>query len=135
MTDQPGTDRFQALLESALQVYEETTGTKLTDLDYSLAIELQDCRSTPGMATLLRKKAQDFKDLRQRDRIFGFIETIVSILSPISAVVSAVDDAGLVRQKVLKACLAFLTIFTGITATCESDTFYYWHPTERMYHS
>ena len=135
MTDQPGSDRFQKILEEALRVHEERTSTKSTALDYLLAIQLQNCHSINGIATLLQEKAQAFKDLRQRDKIFRSIETIVSILAPISGVASAVDDAGLVRQKVLKACLAFLTIFTGVTPTCKSDTFYRRYPTECMYHS
>ena len=136
MTDQPGSARFQALLDSALQEYEKKAGVTLAGSEDSLAIRLQRCHSINDITTLLQDKAQAFNDLRQRDRIFKSIEVTVSILTPISAVASGVaDDVGLVRQKVLRAFLAFLTIFTEITPTYESDTFYSRYPTGRMCHS
>ena len=135
MTDQPGSARFQTLLESALQVYEIKAGVTLADLGDSLVIQLQRCHTIDDITTLLQDKAQAFNDVRQRDRIFKSIRATVSILTPISAVASIADDAGLVRQKVLKACLAFLTIFTDITSACKSDPFYSRYPTERMCHS
>ncbi len=135
MTDQPGSARFQALLESALQSYEKKAGIILADWEDSLAIRLQRCHSIDDITSLLQDKAQAFNDFQQRDRIFKSIKATVSILTPISAVASVANDAGLVRQKVLKACLAFLTVFTDITPTCEGDTFYPRDPTGRVYHS
>ena len=96
MTDQPGSSRFQALLESALQEYEKKPGVILADWEDSLAIRLQRCHSIDDIATLLQDKAQAFNDLRQRNRIFKSIKATVSILAPISAVTSVADDAGLV---------------------------------------
>jgi hypothetical protein len=131
MTEQPGSSRFQALLESALQIYEKKGDIPLADGEHSLAIRLQGCHSIDDIASLLQNKAQAFNDLQQRDKIFKSIKAIVSILTPVSTVASVVDDAGLVRQKVLKACLEFLTVLTGI---CQSDTFYSRYLTGRMYH-
>jgi hypothetical protein len=110
MTDQPGSARFQALLESALQVYEKKAGVTLANLGDSLVIQLQRCHSIDDITTLLQDKAQAFDDLQQRDRIFKSIKATVSILTPVSGIASVADDAGLVRQKILKACLAFLTV-------------------------
>ena len=135
MTDQPGSARFQALLDSALQEYEKKAGVTLADSEDLLAIRLQRCHSIDDITTLLQDKAQVFNDLRQRDRIFRSINLTVSILTPISAIASVADDVGLVRQKVLRACLAFLTVFTEFTPSYESDTFYSRYPTGRMYHS
>ena len=133
MTDQPASARFQALLESALQDYEKKAGITLADSEDSLAIRLQRCHTIDDITTLLQDKTQAFDDFRQRDRVFKSIKATVSILTPVSAVASAADGAGLVRQKVLKACLTFLTVFTGITPTYESDKFYPRYPTGRMY--
>jgi len=105
MTDQPGSARFQALLESAVQAYENKAGVKLADSEDSLAMRLQGCHSVDDIATLLQGQAQDIDDFQQRDRIFKSIRTTVSILSPISSVTSIADSAGLVRRKVLMACL------------------------------
>jgi len=137
MTDQPASARFQALLESALQDYEKKAGITLADSEDSLAIRLQRCHTIDDITALLQDKTQAFDDFRQRDRIFKSIKATVSILTPVSAVASAADGAGLVRQnlKVLKACLTFLTVFKGISPTYESDKFYPRYPTGRMYHS
>ena len=128
MTDQPGSARFQALLESALQAYEEKAGVTLADSENPLAVRLQRCHSVDDIATLMQGQAQSFNDSRQRDRIFKSIETTVSILSPISALT---DDVGLVRQKIPMACFTSLTIFTDTTPTCESHTRYSRYPTGR----
>ena len=135
MTDQRASARFQALLESALQECEKNPGVILVDKEDSLAIRLQCCHTVDDITTLLQDKTQAFGDFQQHDRILKSIKATVSILSPVSAVASVADDAGLVRQKVMKACLAFLTILTDITPTCESDIFYSRYPTGRMYHS
>ena len=135
MTHQPASDRFQALLYSALQEYEKRPGVTLAGSEDSLAIQLQRCHSIDAITTLLQDKTQAFDDFQQRDRIFKSIKATVSILAPISALASAADGASLVRQKVLRACLAFLTVFKGITPTCESDKFYSRYRTARMYHS
>ena len=135
MTDQPASARFQALLESALQAYEKKPGIILADREDSLAVQLQRCHSIDDITTLLQDKTQAFNDFRQRDKIFKSIKATVSILTPVSAVASVADDAGLVRQKVTKAYLTFLTVFTEITTTCKSDTFYSWYPTMCMCHS
>jgi len=135
MTDQAGSARFQALLESALQEYEKKPGVILADWDDSLAIRLQRCHSIDSITALLQDKAQAFNDFRRRDRIFKSIRATVSILTPVSAVTSVADDAGLVRQKVTKTYLAFLTVCTEITPTCKSDKFYSWYPPGCMCHS
>ena len=135
MTDQPGSARFQALLESALRDYEKNAGVTLADWEDPLAIRLQRCHSIDDITTLLQDKAQAFNDLRHRDRIFRSIKATVSILTPISAVASVADDASLVHQKVLKACRGFLTAFTEITPTYKSDIFYSRYPAGRMHHS
>ena len=98
MTDQPGSARFQALLDSAVQAYEKQAGTTLTYSGNLLAMQLQHCHSVDDIANLMHSQTQSFNDFRQRDRILKTIETTVSILSPISSV------ASVVRRKVLKAC-------------------------------
>jgi hypothetical protein len=124
MTDQPASARFQALLESALQEYEKKPGAILADREDSLTIRLQHCHSIDDITTLLQDNTKTFNDFQQHDRIFKSIKATVSILSPVSAITSVADDASLVRQKVTKAYLAFLTFSTEITPTCKSDTFY-----------
>ena len=98
MTDQLGSARFQALLDSAVQAYEKQAGTALAYSGNSFAVQLQRCHSVDDIAKLVHSQAQSFNDFRQRDRILKTIETTVSILSPISSV------ASVVCRKVLIAC-------------------------------
>ena len=107
MTDQQGSSRFQALLESALQQYEKKAGVRLANLGDSLGIQLQSCHSIDHIATLLQDKAQAFDDVQQHDRILKSIKATVSILTPISAIASAADGAGLVRQTSSRPLLHF----------------------------
>jgi hypothetical protein len=107
MTDQQGSSRFQALLESALQVYEKKAGVTLADLQDSLVIQLQSCHSIDHITTLLQDKVQAFDDLQQRDKIIKSIKATVSILTPISAVASIADHAGLVCQSSSSPVLHF----------------------------
>jgi len=130
MIDQPGSTRFQALLESAVQAYEKKAGVILADSEDSLAMRLQCCHSADDIATLLQGQARAIDDFQQRDRIFKSIKTTVSILSPIS---SFADDVGLVRRKVLMACFPSLTVFTDITPTRKGDTRYSRYPTAGMF--
>jgi hypothetical protein len=101
MTDQPGSARFQALLERAVQAYEEKAGAKLTDSGTSLATQLERCDSVDDIAELMRRQAQSFNYFREQDRILKSIKKTVSIVSPINSVASV----GLVRRKELIACL------------------------------
>jgi len=103
MTD-PGSTRFQTILESAVQAYEKKEGVKLANLEGPLAKELQRCHSVDDIATLLQGQVQAVDDFQQKDRIFKMIKNTVSILSPISSVTSVADSVGLVCRKVLMAC-------------------------------
>ena len=105
MTDQPGSARFQKLLESAVKAYEKKEGVTLADSEDPLAKGLQGCRATDDIASLLQGQAQAIDNFQQRDRIFKSIKIIVSILSPISSCASIADNVGLVRRNVRMACL------------------------------
>lgn len=97
MAHQSGSARFQALFESALQAYEKKAGVKLAQ--HPLAIQLQSCHSVESISTLLRGHARAFCDFRENDKITKSIETIVSILTPLSSVAFLADAVGLVRQR------------------------------------
>jgi hypothetical protein len=132
MTDQPGSARFQKLLESAVKAYEKKEGVTLADSEDPLAKGLQGCRSADEIATLLQGQAQAIDIFQQRDRIFKSIKIIVSILSPISSGASVADNVGLVCRKVRMACFTSLTVITDINPTNNGDKRYSRYPTERM---
>lgn len=105
---------------SALEAYEKKTGVKLAQ--HPLAMELQNCDCVDSIMTLLRGQAQDF---RHGEKIMKSINTIVSILTPLSLVAFLPDTVGLVRWTTLMVCFASLNIFFSELSTCESDT--RWH--------
>ena len=123
MTEQSGSSHFQELFESALQAYEKKTGITLSR--HPLAMKLQSCDSVEGITTLLQGQAKSFK---KSDKIIRSMETIVSILTPLSFAASLPDTVGLVRHKALMSCFTSLTIFSDIP-TRKSDPGLYRRPT------
>jgi hypothetical protein len=105
MAHQSGSTRFQELFDSALRAYEKETGVTLAN--HRLAVELQRCDTIEGITALLQDQAKDFK---KSEKITKSVETIVSILTPLSYAASLPDTVGLVRQKVLVAGFTTLTI-------------------------
>jgi len=101
MADQSESTHFQELFESALQVYERTTGVTLANM-HSPWISRVD--------TLLQGRAQAFSDFQERDRMMKAIRTTLAILTPLSDA-SLADSVGLVRHKALKACSTSPTFF------------------------
>ena len=128
MADQSGSSRFQELLQSAVRAYEKKAGVTLADSKDSLAMRLQRCHSVDDIATFLQGQVQAIDDSQQRDRIFKSIKITVSILYPISSVVSV----GQVGRKVWMACFTSLTVCTDIAPTRKGDTRYSWYPVEGM---
>jgi len=104
--------RFQALFEPALQAYERKAGVSLAQ--HPLAIKLQSCDTVEAITGLLQDQARAFRDLQGSDKIMTSIKMIVSILSKLSSATSLVDAFGLVRRKVLIACLISLTFINFI---------------------
>ena len=108
MAHQPGSARFQALFEPALQAYEKKAGVSLAQ--HPLAIKLQNCDSVEAITGLFQDQAQVFRDLQGSDKIMKSIKTTASILSKLSSAASLADAFGLVRQQELVACFTSLTV-------------------------
>ena len=105
MAHQSESARFQALFEPALQEYEKKTGVSL--VQHPLAIKLQSCDTLEATTGLFQDQARVFRHFQGSDRIMKSLKTTVSILSKLSSAASLAF--GLVRQKGLMACLAFLS--------------------------
>ena len=132
MANQPGSSRFRALFECALQSYEKKAGVNLAD--HPLAMQLRSCDSVESITAFLQGQAQTLSGFEGRDRAMDAIKRIVSILTRLSATASLAIDIGLVRLKALVACSTTLTAFTAIPSH-ESSTRWSRHPTCRMCHS
>ena len=109
MTDQSGSARFETIWDSALQAYEEMTGVALAQ--HPLALDLQTCHSIGNTTNLLQRRARDFDDFRQKDRIMKAIKTTVSILTTLSEAAFLAGAVGLVRQEALMLSFTSLTFF------------------------
>jgi hypothetical protein len=107
MSDQSGSSHFQALLESALQDYENQTGIPLAN--HPLAEQLQNCQSVESVTTLLQEQARDFSKFRGSDKIFKSLNSVVSTLSRVSATATLGQAIGMVCPTLLMWCFASLT--------------------------
>jgi len=105
MADQSGSIHFRELFDSALRAYEKETGITLAN--HRLAMELQHCDTIEGVTALLQDQAQDF---RNSEKITKPVETIVSILTPLSSAAFLAGTVGLVRHKVLMDSFISLTV-------------------------
>jgi hypothetical protein len=71
-------------------------------------VKLQNCDSVEGITALLQYQAKNFQ---KSDKIIKPVETIVSILTPLTFAASLPDTLGLVRKDVMMSCFASLTVF------------------------
>jgi hypothetical protein len=94
MVDHSASTRFRDLFGDALSAYEKETGVTLAN--HPLAMKLQCCDTVKGITALLQDQAKRFK---KSEKITKSIETIVSILTPLSFAASLPDFVGLVCQK------------------------------------
>lgn len=96
MGDHSASTHVQTLFGSALRAYEAKTGVTLSE--HPLVVQLQDCHTVESIISLLRGQAKDFSDSRLNGRLTNVIESIVSILSTLSATSVLGESTGLVRQ-------------------------------------
>src|ERR1700730_6579973 len=83
MVDPSQYSRFRVLLESALQDYQNQTGTTLTS--HSLAKKLQGCDSVQSVNAVLQAQARAFRKFRRGDgRITKSLDRLVSVLYALS---------------------------------------------------
>jgi len=107
MAHQSESARFQALFESALQVYEKKTGVSLAQ--HPLAIKLQSCDTVEAITGLLQNQARVFEHFEGSHKIMKSLKTTVSVLSKLSSA------ASLVREKGLMACFTSLNFIYRYT--------------------
>ena len=106
MADTSGPTHFRATVESALQAYEERTGTTL-DED-SLTIQVMNYDSVDAM---LQNQAAAFAGIRDSDGVLKSMKNIVSVLSRVFACESLGDALSLVCRNELAARSIAFTLF------------------------
>ena len=99
MADQSQSSRFQLLFESALQEYQNQTGTSLAS--HPLAEKLQGCDSIESITTVLQEQARAFSEFRGGDgRVMKSLKTVVSVVYTLSVSTVLGEAVGLVRCKI-----------------------------------
>ncbi len=100
MSEQLQSSGLRVLFESALQDYQNQTGTILTG--HPLAEQLQNCDSLESVTAVLQDQAQSFNESRGSDgRIMKSLSCIVTVLHTLSASTGLDEAIGLVRQDAL----------------------------------
>jgi hypothetical protein len=91
---------FQALFNTALQEYENQTGTSL--VDHPFAKQLEECDSVDSVVSILQEQSQSFREFRGGDgRLMKSLVCSVDILYTMSTNTALGEGIGLVRPKVL----------------------------------
>ena len=81
------TDSFQAIFQTALKVYQKQTKKDL--LTHPLASQLQSCKSTTAILTILQDQVREFEKKSEGDeRLTKWLGPTVNVLNAFSATVS-----------------------------------------------
>ena len=95
MSNQSQSSRFRVLFDSALQDYQNQTGTTL------VAGQLQNCDSVESVTAVLQQKARAFTEFRGGDdKIIKSLKSVVSVLYTLCASTAPGEAIGFVRPKV-----------------------------------
>jgi hypothetical protein len=104
MADHSQSSHFQVLFESALQDYQNQTGTALAN--HPLAEKLQYCDSVESVTAVLQEQAQAFTEFRGDDgKIMKSLKGVVSVLYTLSASTALGEAIGLVCTNALMEIL------------------------------
>ena len=89
-----GSSHLRVLFEAALEEYQKQTGIELSK--HPLAERLQDCSSVESVTVILREQAQDFKDFREKDKVFKPLKKVLTVLDGLSSAANSAQDVSLV---------------------------------------
>ena len=102
MADSSGPTHFRATVESALQAYEERTGTTLDQDSLTMNYDLD---------AMLQSQATASAEFRGSDGVLKSMKNIISILSRVFACESLGNAISLVRQNALATHSIAFTLF------------------------
>jgi len=100
MSNPSPSQSFRFLFETALQRYEEKTGTKL--IEHPLAKQLEKCDSVDSITTVLQEQARVFGKFKGDDgKVMRSLKYSVNVLHALSTNTALEEGIGLVRLKAL----------------------------------
>jgi hypothetical protein len=96
MSDQSGSSHSHVLFKAALEDYKQQTGIELAK--HPLAERLQDYYPVESVIVILRGQAQDFKNLkfREKDEVLKPLRRILIVLRKLSSAANSAQDVGMV---------------------------------------
>ena len=94
MNDQPGSSHSRVLFEVVLEDYKQKTGIELAK--HPLAKRLQYYTSVESVTAILCEQAQDFREFREKDRVFKPLKKVLTVLHRLRSVADFAQDVGLV---------------------------------------
>lgn len=100
MSNSESSGSFRFLFETALQRYEEKTGTKL--IEHPLAKQLEKCDTLDSITIVLQEQARCFGKFKGDDgKIMKSLKYSVNVLYALSTNTALGEGIGLVRFKAL----------------------------------
>ena len=103
---------FQVLFDTALQDYENQTGTKLAD--HPLAKQLEVCDSVGSITDFLQERTRAFREFRGEDgKVMRSLKRIVHVLYNLSVSTVLGEGIGIVRRKIPLAILSHLRLLNS----------------------
>jgi len=99
---------MRVLLGAALKNYTQQTGIKLAE--HPLAERIKVCNNVESVTDILREQAQDFKEFREKDKIWKPLKKILTVLHRLSSVFDFGQGLGLVCPQTLTGCSTSLTL-------------------------
>jgi len=100
MSNPSSSESFRFLFETALQRYEEKTGTKL--VEHPLAKQLEKCDSVDSITTFLQEQARVFGKFKGDDgKVMKSLKYSVNVLYALSTNSALGEGIGLVRLKTI----------------------------------
>ena len=91
---------FRFLFETALQRYEEKTGTKLVEHPLASAKQLEKCDSVDSITSFLQERARVFGKFKGDDgKVMESLKYSVNVLYALSTNTALGEGIGLVRLK------------------------------------
>ncbi|KAN0105744.1 hypothetical protein V8E52_010703 [Russula decolorans] len=93
MSAQSGSSHLRVLFEAALRDYKQQTGIELAE--HPLAKRLQYSNSAESVTVILREQAQDFREFREKDRVFKPLKKVLTVLHRLPSTAGLAQDVGL----------------------------------------
>jgi hypothetical protein len=133
LSEQPSSQSFQLLFQSALEEYRKKTGIEI--VRHPLASQLEHCDDVEAITEVLQGQAQAFCEFRgSNKRLITSLKRTVQALHKLSGFAVLVKDIGIVCRRVFwYSGIVVSDASSAADPYCENDTYLFRGPPWRMY--